>query len=599
MKWLIIDDGSVDYASINGTDYEIVTFRKYDNDPDYHNWTLSVCNNASLKGIIMPLHPYCENVYDSLIFGFHLRLNYELPLHLRFLPIIFLTDFTKDNIIDCFDYDDNLNLQLLLHTKGVYISAYLDLAERIKEVNSISSKTEYRSFLRQINIHKPNQTGNHDIANSWGCYKLSKIVGCDSEVLSNYKVSTKLKDLYAKYLICQNEPIDQQDIVSYIKPNCVGKKILYIDDKADEGWAVLMSIIFSKAGDGFVFIDPSKYKTGNSFNYSGFEKECKSLINKKWDLIIIDLRLNPEHEDIDTNRIGPEGFSGYELAAEFFQENEGNQIITLTASNKVWNIQALLNIGVSAYYIKESPTTNSSFVETKKQYEEFIQNANASLKRSRFLRGTFTKLVKIQNLCCRYFDWDEENSFYKNCVINCEVAFELLKKSFQNNKYLSYAYLQTFLIAEEFVNLDCIFIDESIITYKGCPTYKVLNRTSKENIRDSAISFDSDNSMYIKAYDQYTNRNIDTMFKMSALLLFAFGHDNSKDHNWQYLNYLRNNVAHKSNKKDKHGNSKDIRIDQKNYESLLDFMIYLFDEKNANPVDPSFALPETLITDEN
>lgn len=53
--------------------------------------------------------------------------------------------------------------------------------------------------------------------------------------------------------------------------------------------------------------------------------------------------------------LSPNEFSGMKILKAIKAANQGIQVIMFTASNKAWNMKALLDAGADGYYIKESP----------------------------------------------------------------------------------------------------------------------------------------------------------------------------------------------------------------------------------------------------
>ena len=219
-----------------------------------------------------------------------------------------MSNFSIENIIKANNFDKDNNPQNLLFTKGVYFTSFDldDIKKTIENALPCSLENYEQNLLPRLNIQRKATSGGHDIANAWGGYKLGLIIGVGDTIFNEEYASKYLKQLYAKYLICKNEIFDHRKMIDLKQIKCFGKKVLFIDDKADEGWGVLMKKVFNGAGKDFVCVDPSKYKTTDehrSFSdFDGFYKECQSHIGKDWDLIIIDLRLNPETEDIEIGR---------------------------------------------------------------------------------------------------------------------------------------------------------------------------------------------------------------------------------------------------------------------------------------------------------
>ena len=302
--------------------------------------------------------------------------------------------------------------------------------------------------LDKLNIVQKANTGKHSLANAWGCYKLSLATGQNNTIIKHPGVSEQLKTLYAKYKICFN---DTNKLDRYIDltpiPELGNKRILFIDDQADEGWAVLMKNIFKNAQDGFVVIDSSKYKNRETkifHDFEGFYKECELQIGKDWDLIIIDLRLHPEKEDVDNDLQEPKELSGYKLIDKFLSENAGNQIIVLTASNKIWNINVAIERGASAYYIKESPEFYYSTSETKKHFENLKDGIKKCFERT-YLRNIYRELKVLE---LRIDSLTIYSPIFLNELKNqLTLAFYMIFNA-KSKEQFAYAYVTLYLVIE-------------------------------------------------------------------------------------------------------------------------------------------------------
>ncbi|GEM_PF-1404198 len=393
--FIIYDDGSKEQAEKFGQQLSIerISYQAHENEMGYHDWLTREFKSKDIQRILIPLSlPSLEANTEGLLLGLHIRLNFELPIEKRSIPIVFITNLSIDNILTKSTFDSDSNPQNLLFSEGIYISS-TDIDEIKEKLETSKSVKDYNLFLRQLNIRRKAAVGGHDIANAWGCYKLARVVVGVSEAesfYSNEAIANHLKQLYAKYLICVNESFkDSKESYVDLDPiSCKDKKVLFIDDKSDEGWGLLMQKIFKSAGNGFVCVDSTKYKTAGSFDYDGFISECKSYIGQYWDLIIVDIRLNPNKEDIDSANIAPTEFSGYELIDAFLNNNKGYQILVSTASNKIWNVNAALKRGAKGYYIKESPEFNYPISETKRQYELFKNSVQSCFYNS-YLQNIF------------------------------------------------------------------------------------------------------------------------------------------------------------------------------------------------------------------
>lgn len=520
----------------------IIAHQTKENEAEYHSWLNEIFKSQQIDKIIIPVSIANEEILntDGLLLGMHIRLNYELLLENRLIPIIFLSNFTIENIIKHNSFNRDNNPQNLLFTKEVYLSSF-DLDEINKVISNTKkcSKTDYyNQILPQLNIHRKADFGGHDIANAWGCFKIAQAIGIDNQIFQLDSISTHLKQLYAKYLICKNETFSTDKRIDLNPIKCEGKNILFIDDKSNEGWARLMQHIFKGARDNFVYVDSLKYKADDkhkSFkDFDGFYKECQSHIGKKWDLIIVDLRLNPEKEDIDNDKINPIDLTGYKLINEFLSENEGYQIIVLTASNKIWNINSALKRGAYSYYIKESPEFNYPLSETNTHLDKFKDDVNSCFNRA-YMRDIYNHWKNAKN---KKTNLDE--NIINDSNASLDIAWELIK-----NEHLDLGYLTLFQAVERYA--------ESAITYNNAFKTYELNDINIIEASDSfknewALTYNSDSSngdyFSFGKSNQDSKRKPTTLFKISSILRFQLEKNDEFLKRFGKLNKIRNKIAH-------------------------------------------------------
>ncbi|MEA1981203.1 MAG: hypothetical protein U9N54_09545, partial [candidate division Zixibacteria bacterium] len=427
----------------------IFSLPTFENESQIHDWITHLFKENKIEKLIIPVSIPTDNPINTegLKIALHIRLNYELSINQRLIPIILLSDFNAEVILRKNNFDSDNNPQNLLFTKGIYLSTFdtEEIKNTIEVAEPCLPKDYHIQVLNKLKILQKASTGKHSIVNAWGCFKLAQVAGLREEIFSHNAISLYLKTLYAKYLICYNDTF-KQDVFIDLKPiKCGKKKILFIDDQADEGWAVLMKSIFKSAGSDFVSIDSAKYKNKETklfHDFDGFYSECQSHIGKVWDLIIIDLRLNPEKEDIDNEMMKPIEFSGYKLIDEYLKANEGYQIIISTASNKIWNINAALERGVSSYYIKESPEFNYSISETKKHFYNFKNDVQKCFKRS-YLRDIY----KDNQQLFLNLNSNSPSNFVNEIKNQLPLAYSLLNDA-KTDIQFAYAYISLYMIIE-------------------------------------------------------------------------------------------------------------------------------------------------------
>jgi len=524
----------------------IISNQTSKSEREYHDWLTKVFKNNDIERILIPLSlptdaPIINT--DGLTLALHIRLNYEIDILRRLIPIIFLSNFSVSKIIEKNSFDADNNPQNLIFTKGIYFSSFdTDEIKTIVERAKPCNKQEYhKNILNKLNIFRKEVIGGHDIANAWGCFKLSQVVGISDKIFTLDSISKHLKQLYAKYLICSNESFNTERRIDLAPVKCTGKKILFVDDKSDEGWSYLMKNIFKGAGDNFVFVDSTKYKTTDepkSFrDFEGFLTECRTHIGKDWDLIIIDLRLNPEKEDIDNELISPSEFSGYKLIDEFLTENEGYQIIVSTASNKIWNINAALERGASSFYVKESPEFNYSVSETNKHYESFKTDVKKC-----FERTYLSEIYKIWKSAAEV-NKNQDNTFIKESNSMLDIAWNLIKQ-----EQLDFGYLTLFQIIELFANQKYDYRDNSI-ELEGVKSYMIKTDADYE-IWKLTFNRDNRNGDYFSSGDEHKSKGVrvNSLYKVSCLLKFVYKKNDAYLKEFGELNDLRNKIAHEGAK---------------------------------------------------
>ena len=214
--------------------------------------------------------------------------------------------------------------------------------------------------------------------------------------------------------------------------NAKGKRILLIDDEAAKGWEfVLKRLIVTNDGDFDVIGHKAK-------DYNDFSKEERDQIeNGNYDLVFLDLRMNgTEEEDV----YQPKDFSGMKILKQIKKKQPGLQVIMFTASNKAWNLKALLEEGADGYYIKESPEYKFSLGFSIANYDTLRDNIKDCLHRS-YLKKVDSQIKAIK----KDFNKTHGDAInFKNSIINqLEVSYTLLKA-----RHFEYAYISLYQIIE-------------------------------------------------------------------------------------------------------------------------------------------------------
>jgi CheY-like chemotaxis protein len=510
-----------------------IEYSNQSKDEDIHRWIL---NNKSIlsvvEKIIIPVRLGIEDAeFMGLYVGLHIRLTKELE-SVRLLPILFVTDDSKEEILtNQINYNKEKSA-LLLFTKGSYLLSAFSIDEYIsRPLSSLDETTLLEKVIPSLKIENTKDRG-HQLANVWGAFRLAKFAG--------YTINLERPfSLYYKYMdsFTNNEltPVANNNI-GVFNESC---KALLIDDNADSGWRELLGhILKSKV------VMPGKACSIDSI--CSFEDAINFNDYIKYDIVFLDLRLLKEEDKIyEINNI--EDFTGTKVLRKIKNTNKGIQVIIFTASNKVWNIEKLLEIGANGYYIKESPEYIQNEVFSKENYNELLVTIKKALT-LKFLR----RVEAIQRKCIDYIAINKPNrinsyqTFYDRTIASFEIASQLLNKTTIDPKYYNLAFLTYFQVIEDFVsqreNFQRISNREC---YVGSSRIRVIDDSNGALIWKLTFKQDRNNGDYFEILDEVkiNEVSIQTLAKVSFVLAFVFNKNNVYLRKWSNLNNIRNTKA--------------------------------------------------------
>ena len=436
--------------------------------PDFDTFISTILSDKSKVNslcqydvIVLPFNTTNNNLeYTGLRIAAHLRLTREW--NCMSTPILFLGPDTIQEI------NQFSELGCLLNTYNIFFSSkrkqeeIIDMIKWIKEntkqIVNIEGSPEYKGFLKRMkSLSAPaNYSSHHSIANEWGADVLGRVVLGDR--FNNTFVSPAIKNsLFFKYLIATTNihrlVLDQsqkQSSHQYFKIDASGKRILLIDDEADKGWEYVLSKMLN------VRIDVISEKV---VDYKSLTEESKKkIINNDYDLIFLDLRLNGGDEESVSN---PEDFSGMKILSTIKNDiNGGIQVIIFTASNKAWNMKALLDAGADGYYIKESPEYAFPLEYSMENARKLIDTINTCFDR-KYLRVVYKKIKKLNSLLSFTDDINEE--IINKLLLSFSLISNAESKKLQNKgemneikeaqKLFAYSFVSLFEILELVVKI--------------------------------------------------------------------------------------------------------------------------------------------------
>lgn len=281
----------------------------------------------------------------------------------------------------------------ILKTRNVSLIAYKKLAFLKSVLSSFKplDKDALVIEMRKIKLEPPKDyEDKHSIANEWAIYRWARAIDANDDEI--YKIIYRVnKLLYFKYLntIFPRSGIGTIKIADLKLHSSKKPKILYIDDEAEKGWyEVFCKIFYDINLFSFQYLD-------DEFNSLTREEIITLSLNKikteDIDIVLLDFRLH--QNDFNTKSI--EEITGVRLLSEIKKLNPGIQVIIFSATNKVWNFQALREAGADGFILKESPENSIDPLFTTDSIKNIIRSFQACILRL-FLKDFYNNLDSIK-----------------------------------------------------------------------------------------------------------------------------------------------------------------------------------------------------------
>lgn len=162
-------------------------------------------------------------------------------------------------------------------------------------------------------------------------------------------------------------------------------KILLIDDQALKGWKQILEVVLFK---------------NTSIEFAENFDVAKDKLEKNiYDLIFLDLRLNEDdHKYNDIKQ-----FNGFKIINEIIRNdfnsmNFPTPVIIFSATNKIWNIDKMINHGADSYYIKEHPDYSYNAEYSKENFVILKRNTIQLLNTGAKRRRIWSLITEIEQL---------------------------------------------------------------------------------------------------------------------------------------------------------------------------------------------------------
>lgn len=425
---------------------QYINFGGQNTDDKIHDFLLQNLNMSENICLIIPIQLGDEATLGLKI-AMHVRCTHQLNESVRTCPIILLYEGHTDELLQLDLAQADHFFSLITQTKGVYLLSPLDAMQKMDNCVGTDIAT-LKKEMKNIPFFKTASDHNHSVANVWG----AKVFQSFSQPKTQ-NAAAQVKNLQFKYLVFVHElymPKVEKVPTLYLKSPV---RFLLIDDHDKEWLPALQTIV----GTDHIKSVPYDEK------FSKYKQNILNIIqNDEYDIVLLDLRLDKEEENIQKK---PKEYSGYEILKSIKHINKGTQVIIMTASNKAWNMKALMDIGADGYYVKEGPEyydetsafqNYGSFIKTLKECGErvYLRKLDSNFK---------TLRSKVKNVLMPYAPahdlLEELMTFESSCMSKTEMVMDLLSKnkSSDGSKYYRFAFLLLYQLLEEYTSLSFIY----------------------------------------------------------------------------------------------------------------------------------------------
>lgn len=413
-----------------------ITYLQDITDQKIDEWVRHIFSkNPTIEKIIIPVRlGKDDSDYTGLRVGLHIRLTKDLK-EKQLIPIIFISEQTKSEVIGNQIENNKEKTGTILFTPGTKLVSSFDIQSAAENFNKTISEQELKNqVLPKLLIANQREQG-HQLANEWGVFRLAKFAGIE---LTSIKLPT---DLFFKYQFSRTGQDIQPHGNRSIGLQKKGCNALLIDDYADKGWKEVLEHILKS----HINLHSSKLEVLTTFEAADTFQDYESK-----DLVFLDLRLKPE-EDRASEMLPLEDLSGMKLLRKIKDINNGIQVIILTASNKAWNMKALLDAGADGYFIKESPEVSVSDDASKANYESLVRAIKEAFER-RYLRDVFREIKAFQKKLDALNSSDTYSFGFLDEIKNqLDIAFDMHYHAKSKDQF-AFAYITLYMILESINN---------------------------------------------------------------------------------------------------------------------------------------------------
>lgn len=387
-----------------------------DKDSDMSEITIKLVNDYEYDNLFIPL---CFGPTLSDYNGLRLATHFRCTPTKNQLKRIFIYGFVGLDYLIEHEYFNILktkNVELVQYSKKAFELATIKNFEPLKP-------EELSKEIQKLKLDPPlNYADSHSIANEWAIYQWAQTIGCDetdelTKVFKNVKAN-----LYFKYLRTIN-PISELDKISLdkLRINLESKpRVLLIDDEGDKGWNEIFAHLLYDNNE--IDIDYLGDDFKNKSQDEIIEISIEKIFNDDIEIVILDFRLNAS----DFHNISSEHITSIELLKKIKEKNPGVQVIAFSATNKVWNLQAIQNAGSDGFLLKAGPENSGNLQFTRNsiiKFKDIFKDCVEKLYLIEFYNSLFQVKSNINDCDC------EDDSEFEDFLKALRSQIKLIEQS--------------------------------------------------------------------------------------------------------------------------------------------------------------------------
>jgi CheY-like chemotaxis protein len=506
-----------------------------------------------------------DNIFIPLCFGSILSdfNGLRLATHIRCtdtinqLSRIYIYGYAEIEYLlnhECFNILKTKNIQLIPFSRSA-----IEKAGNLSE-HEFTKEFLYEEIMKlKLDVPK-DYDDNHSINNEWA---ISQWTYCIPEPIYERveNVLNKVENrLYFKYLnTLRSTQVIQSLKEEDLKISKANKqRVLLIDNDYKKGWQALFNYILTECNNLQMDTLEIDYRaaTRQEIINSAYNKVVNPTTQSiNYDVVILDFRLHPSDND-ETNI---DLITGTQILKRLKAFNPGIQVIIFSATNKIWNLQALQVEKADAFIIKEGHEISFNSEFTSHSISNMIEQLGLCLSKShlKYIYSVLSPLIEKVRM-----NTLKKPKHYQLTIPQGKITdyLDYLTSAdfllYSNPHNLKYCFLQLILIIEDIIknfyveNYDGNHyikwsMEEPVLSldksgFRTKLKLKPLNRWNKFICEDYIIEDNKEESMFNAQADR-----IPFNYRLNCVLYFKYGVDLDTASKYSKLYKLRSSsVAH-------------------------------------------------------